>query len=164
MSVLDNVMVGAFAFGQSGFAWMKSCWFGLGSSEVEQREEASLALAQVGLAHMSERRANQLPYGDQRRLEIARALISRPKVLMLDEPAAGLSTEERDDLKHLLLRLREGGLTPVIIEHHLPLVLSMCDRVAVLNYGKKLAQGTPKEIRENAEVIEAYIGKSCQHA
>jgi branched-chain amino acid transport system ATP-binding protein len=164
MSVLDNVVVGRFAFGRKGLGWVAERWFGLDYDEAEEIAKARELLKLVGLDELRDRPANELAYGNQRRLEIARALISKPDVLMLDEPAAGLSKPEMESLREFLLRLKNAGQTTIIIEHHLPLVMSLCDRIAVLNYGEKIAEGTPQEIGKNQTVIDAYIGKGRGNA
>ena len=164
MSVLDNVVVGRFAFGRKGVGWVAERWFGLNYDKAEEVEKARELLKLVGLDELRDRPANELAYGNQRRLEIARALISKPEVLMLDEPAAGLSNPEMKSLRKFLLRLKDAGQTTIIIEHHLPLVMSLCDRIAVLNYGEKIAEGAPQEIEKNQAVIDAYIGKGRGNA
>ncbi|HWL12696.1 MAG TPA: ATP-binding cassette domain-containing protein, partial [Ureibacillus sp.] len=103
--------------------------------------------------------AENLAYGQQRRLEIARALASNPKLLLLDEPAAGMNEKETDSLYDLIKLIQSKGITVLIIEHDMPLVMKLCDRITVLNFGEKLAEGTPIEIQNNEAVIEAYLGK-----
>ena len=164
MSVLDNIVVGRFAFGRKRVGWVAERWLGLNYDKAEEVEKARELLTLVGLDELRDRPANELAYGNQRRLEIARALISKPEVLMLDEPAAGLSKPEMESLREFLLRLKDAGQTTIIIEHHLPLVMSLCDRIAVLNYGEKIAEGAPQEIGKNQAVIDAYIGKGRGNA
>src|SRR5206468_12172454 len=114
----------------------------------------------MGLSSWSEVPAADLPYGQQRRLEIARALAGRPRLLLLDEPAAGLNPQETDQLMHLIEQiLRRFRLTILLIEHDMRVVMGICGRIAVLDYGVKIAEGTPAEIRRNARVIEAYLGE-----
>jgi branched-chain amino acid transport system ATP-binding protein len=109
--------------------------------------------------------ARNLPYGDQRRLEIARALAARPKLLLLDEPAAGLNTGETIELMEKIHEIRDRfGLTILVIEHNMELVMGICERIAVLNFGKTIAQGTPQEVRTNPVVIEAYLGEPVEVA
>ena len=112
----------------------------------------------VGLSNYDEVIAENLSYGQQRRLEIARAMASNPKLLLLDEPAAGMNETETESLFDLIKKVQARGVTVLIIEHDMPLVMKLCDRITVLNFGKKLAEGTPEEIQNNQTVIEAYLG------
>jgi len=121
-------------------------------------EHAYALLEYVGLGARQHELAHNLPYGDQRRLEIARALATGPKLLALDEPAAGMNATETATLRRLLERIRADGTAVLLIEHDVKLVMGLCDRVAVLDYGKKIAEGAPTEVRRSAAVIEAYLG------
>ncbi|HEV2139629.1 MAG TPA: ATP-binding cassette domain-containing protein [Candidatus Dormibacteraeota bacterium] len=128
-------------------------------SERERVKDANALLETVGLARsVGARQAGTLPYGDQRRLEIARALALRPRLLILDEPAAGMNPSEKQGVRELIERLNAGGLTILLIDHDMRLVMGVCKRVAVLNFGKKIADGTPQEVSTDASVIKAYLG------
>ena len=158
MTVMDNVMVGGHCRTKSGVFSSVFRTRKQRKEEVEMKEKALELLALVGLANLEETIAENLSYGQQRRLEIARALASNPKLLLLDEPAAGKNEKETDSLIDLIKSVQQRGVTVLIIEHDMPLVMKLCDRIAVLNFGKKLAEGTPEEIQNNQAVIEAYLG------
>jgi branched-chain amino acid transport system ATP-binding protein len=158
MTALENVLVG-------GHSQIKSGVFsGVFRTKSQRDEEERLRvtakelLELVGLSIYEEDMAENLAYGQQRRLEIARALASNPKLLLLDEPAAGMNETETDDLFYLIKKVQARGITVLLIEHDMPLVMKLCDRLTVLNFGKKLAEGTPEEIQNNQAVIEAYLG------
>ena len=127
--------------------------------EKRQREEVMELLEIVGLADVKDELATSLPYGKQRRLEIARALATEPKLLLLDEPAAGMNPQETDELTAFIGEIRNKfGLTIFLIEHHMNLVMDISDRIYVLDFGKLIAEGTPDEIQHNQRVIDAYLG------
>jgi branched-chain amino acid transport system ATP-binding protein len=163
LSCLDNVRVGLHRHSRQPRLQAL-----LGSKAFEQREaelrlEAWQLLESVGIAELADRPATSLSYGQRRRLEIARALACRPELLLLDEPAAGMNTPEKGELAALIRRIREAhSLTVLIIEHHVPLMMELCDRLAVLNFGRRIALGTPLEVRRNPAVIEAYLGSAPQ--
>jgi branched-chain amino acid transport system ATP-binding protein len=132
--------------------------------EARVRHEASELLAFVGLAAQADARADTLPYGQQRLLEVARALAAQPKLLLLDEPAAGLNTGETQALAEVILRIRDRGVTVLLIEHDMSLVMQIAQRIVVLDFGKKIAEGTPAEIKAHPDVIAAYLGTEAAHA
>lgn len=159
MTVLENVTIGEHCRTKSG-VW--SSVFRTRKQKTEEtatRENARKLLELVGLEDQEDNFADNLSYGQQRRLEIARALASNPQLLLLDEPAAGMNEKETNDLFDLIQKIKAQGITVLLIEHDMPLVMRICDRIAVLNFGREIALGTPEEIRNNPEVIEAYLGK-----
>lgn len=161
MSVLDNIKIAQHSRTKAG---LMSGILGIrGSRKEEERVHAKAkeVLSLIGLEDREEELASFLSYGDQRRIEIARALALEPKVLLLDEPAAGMNTMEKQHLTELILHIREQfKLTILLIEHYVPLVMNLCDRVAVLDFGELLAIGKPAEVQSNPAVIEAYLGAS----
>jgi len=158
MSVLENVMVGCYNKGKSGLI---SSLFHLPFVRQEEKQIKKWAIDSLdfcGLSHLINKEASTLPYGDLKRIEIARSLASSPELLLLDEPAAGLNDKETMELLPLIDKIRKTGITIALVEHHMGLVMEVSEMVLVLNFGKKLAQGKPTEIQKNKDVIAAYLG------
>ncbi len=159
MTVLENVMIGMHTRSRSGIL---ACMFKLPWHLREERfirEEASRWLDFCGISDLSAQIAANLPFGKGRMLEIARAMAVNPSIMLMDEPAAGLNNRETAELALLIKKIRDTGVSIVLVEHDMELVMDICDRIIVLNLGRKLAEGTPREIQENQAVISAYLGE-----
>lgn len=158
MTAAENVATAADALNKSGLV---GSLLGVPRSRKDEKKSMETALELlkfIGLDHRAHQMAKNLPYGDQRRLEIARALALNPKVLLLDEPAAGFNPQEKVELGELIRKIRDRGFAVLLIEHDMSLVMKISDRIAVLDFGQKIAEGKPEEIQNNQRVIDAYLG------
>jgi branched-chain amino acid transport system ATP-binding protein len=159
MTVLENVMVGLHTQTKSEFT---SCLLHLPRVKKEERlvrEEAFTLLRFFNLVDRADWLSDGLSYGDQKRLEIARALAGKPKMILLDEPAAGLNIKETEEMAELFLKIKEGGTTILLVEHDMNLVMGISDRIVVLNYGERIFEGTPRQVQMDSNVIQAYLGR-----
>ncbi len=159
MSVLENVMVGCHLRTSTGLIKAALRLPSVVREEQQVRQWSREALELCGLDHLADREAGSLPYGELKRLEIARALAARPRFLAMDEPAAGLNDTETVEMRDLIGRLKQAGITVLLVEHNMGLVMEISDRILVLGFGSLLAEGTPDEVRNNPQVIKAYLGE-----
>ncbi len=161
LSVLENVVVGAFLRHHSGLASALAYFPGAIKETEDLREKAMALLKVVNLDHVANVRSCDLAYGMQRRLEIARAMGTQPKLLLLDEPAAGMNPQEKEDLQLIVRKIRdEHDMTVLLIEHDMRFVMGLCERIVVLDHGEEIAQGPPEAIRKDPKVIAAYLGEA----
>jgi len=159
MTLLDNVIVGMHShlgYSLPGFLFSLP---GFRRQEKDAREKAHELLSWMGLAHKAEHIADNLSYGEQRKLELARALATQPRMLLLDEPVAGMNASEKVELMAEIRQIRQRGYTIFMIEHDMRFVMGLCEEIAVLNFGRIIAQGTPEQIKNDPDVIEAYLGR-----
>lgn len=158
MTVLENVMIGCYSRTSAGVIDAVFLTKKQREEEAAVRDKCRGLLSFLGLQEKEGLLAKNLPYGDQRRLEIARAMASDPKLLLLDEPAAGMNMNEKNELAEIIRKIRDKGITVLLVEHNMKLVMSVCNHICVLNFGKKLAEGTPEYIQNHEDVIAAYLG------
>ncbi len=159
LSVMDNVLVGLHCKTKCDPISAMLTLPNQRREEKKSREQVMETLAFLGLDHVAQEKAGSLSYGMQKNLEIARAMVSHPKVILLDEPASGLNTSDLDSLSRRVVDIRNSGITVVLIEHKMDVVMTISDKIIVLNFGKKIADGTPDEVSHDQGVIEAYLGK-----
>jgi branched-chain amino acid transport system ATP-binding protein len=164
MTVEENVMLGRHVRTRAGFTASILRLPGTIREEREIKEHARRIMELLAITDVADEEATNLPFGKQRAVEFARALAAEPKLLLLDEPASGLNIHETEELSTLIRNIRDMGITILLVEHDMSLVMDICDEVAVLDFGRKIAEGTPKEIQKNPEVVKVYLGEETNQA
>ena len=158
MTVMENVMLGRHVRTRAGFTAgiLRPRWMRREESEIREKAHEIMRLLEID--DLADEEATNLPFGRQRAVEFARALAAEPKLLMLDEPASGLNIHETEELAGLIRDIRDMGITILLVEHDMSLVMDICDEIAVLNFGRKIAEGEPSDIQKNEEVVNVYLG------